>query len=424
MRQAARPLPDTGAARPAHGQRTGVAGRPVQRLSCAIDLGILALICAAALLGPALSLLSRGALPAVVGQLLAGVVLGRTLLDVVHPASPDLALLYDVGFATLMFTVGMHVPLHDARLRSAIADGARATVVALPLAVGAGYLCHLAGSGPSLVYAVVIASSSAAVALPVIQENGLDSPAILAAMAWITLADVLATIAIPLALTPSHALHAAGGALVVAACVGALVLVAFGLRRVPYVHHIRKQSKKRGWALDLRIAVIALVGLSYVALQVGASILVAGFGVGLVVGALGGPKRLSHEVLGLGQGFFIPVFFVLLGARLDLRALGHGTQPAILAAMLAGLTICIHLVATRVIRTPPAIGLLASAQMGVPAAVIALGLPSHAIDQGQASAIFCAALVSIGACAAGAAILRRTAPDPAPAPAEAATVST
>ena len=68
-----------------------------------------------------MSLLSRGALPAVVGQLLAGVVLGRTLLDVVHPADPPLLLLYDVGFATLMFTVGMHVPLHDRRLRAALA---------------------------------------------------------------------------------------------------------------------------------------------------------------------------------------------------------------------------------------------------------------------------------------------------------------
>jgi hypothetical protein len=61
--------------------------------------------------------------------------------------------------------------------------------------------------------------------------------------------------------------------------------------------------------------------------------------------------------------------------------------------------------------------------MGVPAAVIALGLPIGAIDQGQASAIFCAALVSIGACATGAAILRRDAPEPEPEPAVAATAA-
>lgn len=372
-----------------------------------MDLGILALICAAALLGPALSLLSRGALPVVVGQLLAGVVLGRTLLDVVHPENADLALLYDVGFATLMFTVGMHVPLHDRRLRSALGVGARAALAAVALSLAAGLVCHLAAAGPALVYAVVIASSSAAVALPIIEEDRLEGPTVLAAMAWITLADIVATLAVPLVLTPSRAAHAAGGALVVAACVAALLGVVLRVRRIRLVEHIRHESKKRGWAIDLRLAVIALVGLSYIALQVGASLLIAGFGVGLAAAALGGPKRLSQQVLGLGQGFFIPVFFVLLGSRLDLRALGHSRDAVELAVLLAALTLAVHLVAARVIRAPPAIGLLASPQLGVPAAVIALGLPIHAIDQGQASAIFCSALISIGACAAGAARLRR-----------------
>jgi len=35
--------------------------------------------------------------------------------------------------------------------------------------------------------------------------------------------------------------------------------------------------------------------------------------------AIGGPKRLSTEVLGVAGGFFVPLFFVVLGARLDLR---------------------------------------------------------------------------------------------------------
>jgi Kef-type K+ transport system membrane component KefB len=367
------------------------------------------LICAAALLGPVLSLVSRGALPAVVGQLLAGILLGRTLLDVVHPTDPPLVLLYDIGFATLMFTVGMRVPLHDGRLRSAFRRGALAALVAVPLSLAAGLVCHVIGSGPALVYAVVIVSSSAAVALPVIQEDRLEGPAVLAAMAWITIADIAATLAIPLVLTPSRAAHAALGALIVAACVAVLVAVAYVLRQMPLVHQIRHEGKKRGWALDLRLAVTVLLGLSYIAVQVGASLLVAGFGVGLVVAALGGPKRLSTQVLGLGQGFFIPVFFVLLGARLDLRALIHSTQAIELAVSLAALTIVVHVAAGRAIGARPAIGLLASAQLGVPAAVIALGLPIHAIDQRQASAIFCASLIAIAACAAGAAILRRDA---------------
>lgn len=372
-----------------------------------MDLGLLALIFTAALLGPALSLLARGAVPVVVGQLLAGVILGKTCFAIVDPAKTDLALLYDLGFVTLMFTVGMHVPLHDVRLRAALRSGVVAVATAVPLALGAGLLAHLAGGGPALVYAVVIVSSSAAVALPVIDESGLDSPPVLAAMTWITIADVLATIAIPLAITPSRAAHAALGALIVMALVGVVFLAADGLRRVALVGRIRKIGKRRQWAIDLRLAVIVLLTLGFVAEKVGASLLVAGFGTGLVVGAIGGPKRLSREVLGLGQGFLIPLFFVLLGAKLDLRALADDHRAVLLACALAALTIVVHVIVSVVIRAPRAVGLLASAQMGVPAAVIALGLPAHAIDQGQASAIFCGALVSIAACSAGAAILRR-----------------
>jgi hypothetical protein len=102
---------------------------------------------------------------------------------------------------------------------------------------------------------------------------------------------------------------------------------------------------------------------------------------------------------------------VLLGAKLDLGALATSGRAVMLALVLAALTVVVHLFASVAIRAPIGVGLLASAQMGVPAAVIAIGLPAHAIDQGQASAIFCSALVSIAACTAGAAILRRRADD-------------
>jgi Kef-type K+ transport system membrane component KefB len=372
-----------------------------------MDLGQIALILAASLLGPLLTLLSRGALPVVVGELLAGVILGNTVLGIVDPGKGNLTLLYDLGFATLMFTVGMHVPIRDRRVRAASRSGAVATALSIPLALAGGYVAHLAGGGPALVYAVVIGSSSAAVALPVIDETGLSGPTILTAIAWITIADVVATLAVPLAIVPSRAGHAALGALIVAAVVAIVFLIGRRLRALDAVKDIRGQGKRRGWAIDLRISLIVLIGLAYLAQETGASLLVAGFGTGLVVAAIGGPKRLSKEVLGLGQGFFVPIFFVLLGARLDLRALTSSGRNVILACLLAALAIAVHVTVSMLIRAPRPIGLLASAQVGVPAAVIAIGLPKHAITQGQASAIFCGALAAIGACAAGAAILRR-----------------
>jgi Kef-type K+ transport system membrane component KefB len=377
-------------------------------LSTTKDLGLLALIFAAALLGPALTLASRGALPAVVGTLVAGVILGKTALGIVDPTKGDFALLYDLGFLTLMFTVGMHVPLHDRRIRGAVGKGAAATAAAVPLSLASGYVAHLLGGGPALVYAVVIGSSSAAIALPVINESHLSGSAVLAAMAWITIADVVATLAIPLAIDPSRAGHSALGALIVAALVAVVFVVGQALGHMSWVKRVRKEGKRRGWAIDLRVAVVVLVGLAWVALKVGASLLVAGFGVGLVVAAIGGPKRLSKEVLGLGQAFLVPLFFVLLGARIDLRALTSSHRAVILAVALAVLAVAVHVAVSALIRAPIGVGLLATAQVGVPAAVIALGLAERTITEAQAAAIFCAALVSIAVTSAGAAILRHS----------------
>jgi Kef-type K+ transport system membrane component KefB len=372
-----------------------------------MDLGAIALICAASLTGPALAMLTRGVVPAVVGQLLAGVVMGKTGLRWIDPEKSDLSLLYTLGFATLMFSAGMNVPLHDPRLRGALRSGLVAVGAAVPLSLLAGFGAHAAAGGPWLVFAVVIASSSAAVALPIIDETGLSGPAVLAALAWITVADIAATLAVPLVITPPRAGHAAIGTVIVAALVLVVFAGARALRRSSIVKQIRKEGKRRGWAIDLRVALVVLVTLAFVAQKVGASLLVAGFGTGLVVGAIGGPKRLSQEVLGLNQGFLVPLFFVLLGAKLDLRALGSSGSAALLAVLLTAFVLGVHLIASAAIRAPLGVGLLACAQVGVPAAVIALGLPAHSIDQGQAAAIFCAAIACILICGAGAALLRR-----------------
>ena len=374
-----------------------------------MSLGPLALILACAMLGPLLALAGRGMVPIVVGELLAGVVLGRTALGIINPDEASLQLIYSVGFATLMFSVGMHVPLRDERLRSAVGRGSRAVAITVVLALAGGAAAHAIGSGPWLVYAVVLTSSSAAIALPIIEDLQLEGEAVLTAMAWITIADVLATVAIPLALVPAHADRAAIGALIVGAVTLALLFVGSALRRTAWAQHARHEGKERAWAIDLRIAVTTFIGLGWLAQQVGASLLVAGFGTGLVVAALGGPKRLTREVLGLGQGFFIPVFFVLLGAQIDLRSLGRQPDAIWLAVALLGLTVLVHVLTAVLLRLPRATGLLATAQVGVPAAVIALGLPIGAITQAQASAIFAAALGTIAACSVGGAVLKRLA---------------
>ena len=53
---------------------------------------------------------------------------------------------------------------------------------------------------------------------------------------------------------------------------------------------------------------------------------------------------------------------------------------------LVAVTAVVHVLAARMTRQPPAVGPLASAQLGVPAAIVALGPPEHVITSTQGAA--------------------------------------
>jgi Kef-type K+ transport system membrane component KefB len=374
-----------------------------------MSFGTLALIGLCAFAGPLLSTAAGGAAPVVVGELLAGIALGRTGIDAIDPANPTLSFLAEIGFAMLMFSAGMSVPLRDPRLVESIGRGATLAAIVAVLAVGAGLLlAQIASVGHAAVYAVLVASGSAAVVLPVLQERGVASPVALTVMAQVTVADVCATVAVPLVLDPSRAGRVIAGSAIVAVCVLAMLFAARRLRGSARVRAFRALGHNRRWAVDLRLALIVLFGLAWLTQRSGASLLIAGFGSGLMVAAIGGPKRLSNEVLGIAGGFLIPLFFVVLGARLDLRGLFSDLELVAFAAALAALNALVHVLAARLGRLSRAAGLVASAQLGVPSAIVALGLPLGVLTAPQAAAIILAALVSIAVCSIGATGMARS----------------
>jgi Kef-type K+ transport system membrane component KefB len=371
-----------------------------------MTFGTLALIVAAGLAGPILSGWRSARVPLVVGQIVAGVIIGRTGFGWINPAQPTLAFLSQVGFAMLMFVVGTHLPLRDPRLRPAAGRAVAATALTFGLAAAVALvLAHLTSVHRSGLLLVLLATSSAAVALPVIAEQGLEGEQVLTAMAWIAAADVSSIAAVPLVLEPGRALRVTVGAVVVTLSAAAIWIAAVRLRRQPFVPRLRTMSHDRNWALDLRLSLVGLFVLAWMASRFGTGTLVAGFSAGAVLALVGEPRRLAQQLLGLADGFFVPLFFVTLGAQLDARGLVSSPRTLILAAAIAGAALAVHVAVAAALRLPPAAGLLADAQMGVPAAVASLGLDRGLLTPGQAAAVIAAALVSLVACAAGAAAL-------------------
>jgi Kef-type K+ transport system membrane component KefB len=394
-----------------------------------MTFGLLALITAAGLAGPLLAALPRLGLPLVVGEIAAGVMLGRTGLGWIDTSEPTTTFLSEVGFAMLMFVVGTRLPLRDPGLRRSVGPAALAALLTLVFAVPAGFALALVGPDRPLVLVVVVATSSAAVALPILQGRdgtaagasgsvegiaAAGAPAAAFAIGWITLTDIGTMLAVPMVLATGGLGKVLAGAGLVLLAGGAAFLPLRWLRRTDRVHALRRQSKHRGWALDLRVGLAGLFGLAALATAVGASILIAGFTAGAVLAAIGEPRRLAQQLVGVAEGFLVPLFFVTLGARLEFGALLSSGKALLLLAGLVVAAVTVHVLVAVVLRRPAAVGLLATAALGVPSAVVSIGLAQGVFNAGQAAAIVSAVLATIAVSAVGGALLSRRHDEPAP----------
>ncbi len=254
------------------------------------SFGQLTLIILAGLAGPLLGASRTLSIPVVVGELLAGVALGKTGARLIKADNTTIAFLGNMGFAVLMMEAGMRVPLRNKALLGSLRRGAIGVVVSVAIGLGGGLLiAHALGFGHPAVWAVLLSTGSAAIVLPALEEAG-------------------------------------------------VLLIARWLQRRDAIQMLRSDSAHRAWGLDLRAALVALFALCALAQTVGISIMIAGFAAGLIVAVEGGPRRLSDQVTGIGAGFLVPVFFVVLGASLNIRALVQsGRELELAAALIVGI---------------------------------------------------------------------------------------
>jgi Kef-type K+ transport system membrane component KefB len=164
------------------------------------------------------------------------------------------------------------------------------------------------------------------------------------------------------------------------------------------------------------VSLLVLFVLAAIAVRAKVSIMLAGFALGLAVARVGEPRRLAKQLFGLTEGLFAPLFFVWVGATIDVRALGAHPKYLLLGFALALAAIVAH-AAMRVTGQPVLLGMVAAAQLGVPIAAVTLGTQRHLLHPGEAAALLLAALLTVaGTTVAAALAARRTPPAARPAP--------
>lgn len=360
-----------------------------------MGFGTLAIVAAAGLIGPLLSIRSGWNLPIVLGELIAGMVLGLTGFGWIDSSDETFTFLADIGFALVMFVAGSHVPVRDPILRRGIKIGTlRALLVSVfAVALGVG-IAALFGTGNAPLYAVLMASSSAALILPIVGSLRLGGPPILELLPQVALADAACIVALPLVSNPTNVLQKSIGACAVVAAAAVLFVALSRWKATASRKKVHRLSGQRKFTIELRVSLAILFGLCAIATATQVSIMLAGFAFGLVVAAIGQPRRLTKQLFALTEGFLGPLFFVWLGASLNVRALAD--NPSFIALGIAlGVGAALAHLTTRVTGQPLHIGAMACAQLGVPVAAVTLATQAKILAPGEAPAIILGALVTI-----------------------------
>lgn len=284
-------------------------------------LGVLVVMLAAAkLLGAAAKLIGQ---PAVLGELLAGIVVGGSVLGIVDPKDHVLHVLAELGVVILLFEIGLETDLKKLLKVGGAAMAVAVAGVALPFGLGFA-ICRTLGLEmlPSLVAGAAMTATSVGITARVLSDLGRlqdkESQIVLGAA---VIDDVvgLVILAVVIGLTEGREVTPLGIAATTGIAFGFLAAtLLIGRLVVPPI--VRRLEKIDLPGTPTIFAVIMAFGLAWLADLSGSAMIVGAFAAGLLLHASPNAHEFERGVAHLGH-FFVPLFFVSVGAAVDLRAL-------------------------------------------------------------------------------------------------------
>lgn len=290
---------------------------------------ILALLVTAARLGGALA--QRLGQPSVLGELMVGILLGPSMLGLVHPEEPSIQLLSEFGVVILLFQIGLHTDLRRLLKVGGAASAVGGVGVVVPFGLGflAARLFGLAVL-PAVVCGAALTATSIGISARILDDLGeLDSLEGRTVLGAAVLDDIvgLVILAVVAGMAAGGEVSALGIARTTAAAVGFLVVaIALGRFVVPRLFAAVDRLPVAG--TTGAIAMAFAVAMAAVAERSGSAPIIGAFAAGLVLYDTPQRRTIESATAVLGH-FFVPVFFVSVGAAVDLGAMRDPSALAI-----------------------------------------------------------------------------------------------
>src|SRR3954454_10355769 len=354
-----------------------------------------------------LGLFPRLLLPSVVVEIVAGIVVGPSVLGWVEvdEAVEVVALL---GLAFVLFLAGLEIEFEQLRERVL-----RLTLIGFAISFEVALVVSLLLRAVDLVdtpllVAIILCSTSLGVLVPVLKDSGqLATNFGQLIIAAASIADFGAIILLSIFFSGEGG---TGSTLLLLGALFALAATVFvavkGAERSRRLREDLLRLQDTTAQIRIRASLVLLVGFAALAESLGLEVILGAFIAGAIVSLVDRDQAMTHpefrrKLEAVGFGFFIPAFFVTSGVRFDLDALTASASnllmvPVFLAALLLarGVPAVVYRGALDARRTAIA-GLMQATSLPFIVAATAIGRELDLIDAAASAAMSGAGLLSV-----------------------------
>jgi Kef-type K+ transport system membrane component KefB/Trk K+ transport system NAD-binding subunit len=366
-----------------------------------------------------LSRFTRITVPIVVGEILAGMTVGRSGFALVPSDDPLLGMLANFGIVFLMFLSGMEIDFNSLRTQTpssarrgqagvgALSLALLHFVITLALAAIAAYFLVRFGLARNVwIVALILSTTSLGVVVPVLKETQLISQRL---GQCILVSAVIADFATMLLITVAVAILSRG--LTAEILLIALLFVAFFLiyrfgtifNRMAALRHTVEELSHATAQIKVRAAFAIMLAFVAFAQELGSEVILGAFLAGAIIGLLrtSADAELSRQLEAIGFGFFIPIFFIKVGLEFNLPVLLASSSALLLVpflligAILVKMIPALTFIGAFSVREALAAGTLLSARLSLIIAAAAIGKRLGVIGESVNSAIILVAIVTV-----------------------------